>query len=152
MFLHSFITPEYNLETQARIPAALCVLHNFILTHDAINVQMDEDDSDGDEALAADINDDEPVVIQQGTNVWRDHIAQEMWDEYQGVLADRKLENLDLDGQYNLGKSNFDHDASDLGGSGLGSSDVDLSQFPHGCNTKIKSYSGTRNTDLEMGT
>ena len=30
--------------------------------------------------------------------MWRDHIAQEMWDEYQGVLADRKLENLDLDG------------------------------------------------------
>ena len=121
------LPPEYNLETQARIPAALCVLHNFILTHDAIDVQMDEDDSDEDEALAANINDDDPIVIQQGTNAWRDHIAQEMWDEYQAVLADHELENLDLDGWNNLGESDLDHDGSDLGGSDLGGSDVDLS-------------------------
>ena len=28
------IAPEYNLEIQARIPAALCAIHNFIQEHD----------------------------------------------------------------------------------------------------------------------
>jgi hypothetical protein len=37
------LPPEYSLEIQARIPTTLCVLHNFILTHDNIDVLMDED-------------------------------------------------------------------------------------------------------------
>ncbi|KAF8834555.1 hypothetical protein BDN67DRAFT_871777, partial [Paxillus ammoniavirescens] len=28
------LAPEYSLDIQARIPAALCTVHNFILVHD----------------------------------------------------------------------------------------------------------------------
>ncbi|KIJ57598.1 hypothetical protein HYDPIDRAFT_104069, partial [Hydnomerulius pinastri MD-312] len=29
------LAPEYNIDIQAHIPAALCTIHNFIHTHDA---------------------------------------------------------------------------------------------------------------------
>jgi hypothetical protein len=35
------IGPEYNLETQAQLPAALCAIHNFILEHDEDEVLED---------------------------------------------------------------------------------------------------------------
>ena len=37
------LAPEYNLEIQARIPAALCSIHNFIRTHDASDQLEDEE-------------------------------------------------------------------------------------------------------------
>jgi hypothetical protein len=43
------LAPEYNVDIQSRIPAALCALHNFIRTHDPDDetemqeIGMDED-------------------------------------------------------------------------------------------------------------
>ena len=37
------IAPEYDLEVQARIPAALCAIHNFIQEHDLDEGGMEEE-------------------------------------------------------------------------------------------------------------
>jgi hypothetical protein len=44
------LAPEYNLEIQARIPAALCVIHNFIAKYDSSDASLSENtlsDHDG---------------------------------------------------------------------------------------------------------
>jgi hypothetical protein len=44
------LAPEYNLEIQARIPAALCAIHNFICIHDSdeeVTAADNGDDHDG---------------------------------------------------------------------------------------------------------
>ena len=37
------IAPEYDLEIQAQIPAALCAIHNFIQKHDLDEGRMEEE-------------------------------------------------------------------------------------------------------------
>ena len=45
------LAPEYKMEIQSRLPAALCSLHNFIRTHDADdkNEDIDADIDPGDD-------------------------------------------------------------------------------------------------------
>ena len=41
------LAPEYTLHIQARIPAALCAIHNFIIKHDpAEDITLTDDDND----------------------------------------------------------------------------------------------------------
>jgi hypothetical protein len=80
--------PEYSMEIQARIPAALCALHNFIRRSDPSEIDDYPDAADlasncangagiGDLATRA-IN----TAERERMSLKRDQIAQEMWDSY----------------------------------------------------------------------
>lgn len=90
------VAPEYDMQTQAKIPCALAALHNFIRVNDpddlcginfadeeAVAATVQELDGDGRvdfdaEELGGYVSNEE----RQRANAWRDGIAQEMWDEY----------------------------------------------------------------------
>src|ERR1700729_427961 len=94
------IAPEYNLEIQARIPAALCTIHNFIRTHDVdknvVEPDLGDDEAQNDHdhdhiasaAAAAEL--DCPFARQ-------DHIAQQMWDDYVRIRNERGIEDQEED-------------------------------------------------------
>jgi hypothetical protein len=79
------------MEIQARIPAALCAIHNFIRIHDtADDIILTDDDHDGNPfdhdhvasaSAAAEI--DEPSAR-------RDRIAERMWADYLVVCRERE--------------------------------------------------------------
>ena len=78
------LAPEYNMQIQAQIPAALCAIHNFISHHDPDEDEMEDfDDGGNDEHRAYNEEAIEPSVR-------RDRIAQEMWDDYQRLLEARQ--------------------------------------------------------------
>ena len=102
------LAPEYSLNIQAQIPAALCAIHNFIHTHDADDImpEMDLDngnpnDHDYVASAAAAAQLDHPSEI-------RDHIAQQMWEDYvrvcneRGLDCDDQLGDKDQSGDENL--------------------------------------------------
>ena len=86
------------MEIQARIPAALCAIHNFIHIHDtADNIILTDDDHDGNlfdhdhvasASAAAEI--DEPSAR-------RDRIAENMWADYLEVCRERENEGYPSD-------------------------------------------------------
>jgi hypothetical protein len=89
--------PRYNLQIQARIPAAMCTIHNFIRLHDPQEGPLPDADSDGDLA-----EDEEEVVAavdeEEAPNDMkhlRDRIAEDMWTQYQQVLSERALASDD---------------------------------------------------------
>jgi hypothetical protein len=92
------LAPEYRMDIQNRLPAALCALHNFIKIHDPDDpIEMQEMDNE---------NEDVPLMIPEvepeagggaGANqnqaiALRNRIADELWAQYQGVLHQRELE------------------------------------------------------------
>jgi len=91
------VAPEYDIPTQAKIPPALAVLHNFIRIYDPDDNAQDEDDY-------KDVNNPHPSVgielehlgghISQAkkdqASEKRDNIAMVMWMDYQQVLAQRE--------------------------------------------------------------
>jgi hypothetical protein len=87
------IAPEYNLETQARIPAALCAIHNFIQEHDPNEEEVDEERDVAGGGLG-NLNEQEggpaPELEDEPASLLRNQIAQDMWDQYQQVLAERE--------------------------------------------------------------
>jgi hypothetical protein len=93
------IAPEYNLEIQARIPAALCTIHNFIRTHEADDPvtepdRLDDnvpDDHDHNASAVAAVELDRPLPK-------RDEIAQQMWDDYMRIRNERSLGREDESG------------------------------------------------------
>ena len=83
------LPPAYSLEVQSKILAALCVVHNFIRTHDPLANDDDEsdftdeeDDNDNNHGAA------EPENVRGGNrnnaavHEMRDHIADAMWIDY----------------------------------------------------------------------
>lgn len=97
------------MEIQAQIPAALCVLHNFIRVHDPSesNIPIDDEDGEADvgaEDAVADTRDAEDATAMEEDNEHdfrqaaelRDHIAEAMWAQYQRVVLERGLEALDI--------------------------------------------------------
>ena len=96
------LAPEYSLQVQARIPAAFCVVDNFIKVYDPAEDDINDHhdnynnptfDHDQVAAAAAAAEIDTPSSKHN-------HIAQDMWDDYQVVLQDRQgndLEDSDLD-------------------------------------------------------
>ncbi|KIJ13850.1 hypothetical protein PAXINDRAFT_41098, partial [Paxillus involutus ATCC 200175] len=76
------LAAEYSLDIQARIPAALCMIHNFILV-------LDLAEGDLPEAPIVIIRGDAPAAAmemggaQDEGSVTRDNIAQAMWSDYQ---------------------------------------------------------------------
>ena len=100
------LAPEYNIEIQNCIPAALAALHNFIRIHDPQETIISEADLDdvydsfsgfhaGDTAseqhqTAASLQCNE-LEIADGRH---DGIANAMWNQYQQVLQEREHNNL----------------------------------------------------------
>ena len=87
------LAPQYSLEIQARIPAALAAIHNLICAH------SDADDDDplnmngGDTVNAGHDNsneDDGPTFNDDNVDERRDQIARAMWDDYQKVCEERR--------------------------------------------------------------
>ncbi|KAJ6594786.1 hypothetical protein B0H19DRAFT_921259, partial [Mycena capillaripes] len=92
------VAPEYSVETQAKIPCALAVLHNFIRLHDPDNFADDGpghggprnptftlNELDGDdrhqfppEELGRFITPEE----KDRATIFRDNLAREMWAQY----------------------------------------------------------------------
>lgn len=85
------LAPEYDIDIQRRIPAALAALHNFILTHEPYN----ESEALSDHLGAAQSHGDPSDLDHRASSVEaeahpsnrevderRDRIAQEMWDDY----------------------------------------------------------------------
>src|ERR1700678_2977377 len=86
------LAPEYNMQIQAQIPAALCAIHNFISHHDPDEDEMEDldDGGDGDDGG----NDEHRACNEEAIepSVRRDRIAQGMWDDYKRLLEARQEE------------------------------------------------------------
>lgn len=85
--------PEYDLGVQARIPPALCALHNFIMAHDADVAQEMEDALEYDPQpgmLTGNLALGPPTAAdKQYADKRREAIATEMWVSYQQLLRER---------------------------------------------------------------
>jgi hypothetical protein len=111
------LAPEYDLDIQARIPTALCAIHNFIRKHDPDEGDLltqatfvGNDVHDADEGLNAAVgveNDD----LEMGMGAVRDQIAAEMWEAYTNVLRERDM--LD-DSDEELSGSSLRDDSEDV--------------------------------------
>jgi hypothetical protein len=92
------LPPEYDMEIQARIPSALCALHNFIRQHDPLEfIDLDEELGSGNEEHrdhgdhGLDGHDHGELSTtsvvdaseRDRARTKRDHIANEMWVQYQ---------------------------------------------------------------------
>lgn len=101
------LSPRYNLQVQAQIPAALCTIHNFIRHHDPdegpLPDEMDStagSDDDGTEQPAGTVQmvDGPSGRDVHGANqmsIMRNNIASAMWDQYQRVVHERLGEPAD---------------------------------------------------------
>ena len=85
------LAPEYQPEIQARIPAALCALHNFIQHHDPSEGELPGED------VPFGYRDDSGEALGGEHDVRRDRIATEMWTDYQRVLQERGSSGSDDD-------------------------------------------------------
>jgi hypothetical protein len=87
------IAPQYSLQVQAQLPAALCALHNFIRIHskdDGDDEYSDEHNEDEGGTFGSD-DFDTPTIFAEEDNVkaWRDGFAEDMWVSYQQVREER---------------------------------------------------------------
>ena len=88
------LAPEYSLEVQARIPAALAALHNFISIHNPHDQPISSTTSDtvrmydyvDEDFMATGAEADE-------TDLRRDMIAQKMWEDYVQLCEERGIDN-----------------------------------------------------------
>ena len=98
---------KFPLDVQARIPAVLSALHNFIRTRhldhdDPSESDSDEHDDDGDNQQQvhdqhvdrSEVEDNASDVDGRTAKQMRDHIAQSMWDDYQNILINRAMESV----------------------------------------------------------
>ena len=85
--------PEFSLELQARLPAALSALHNFIVVHDpADNEHDDIEDPDPGRHLGELAEGPADRAERERTSQRRDEIASQMWIDYQQVLRSRQAD------------------------------------------------------------
>lgn len=88
------LPPGFGLDIQARIPASLSALHNFIQVCDPSEGSLLEEDEDGPYRSVSDIQDDARGGADNGQGLGfarRDQIASAMWDDYQQVCQDRGI-------------------------------------------------------------
>jgi len=87
------LAPEYSLQIQARIPAALCAIHNFICIHDpAEEVVLAGDDHDNGAPLDHDhVASAAAAAEVDRPSARRDRIAQEMWEDYLAIRQERGI-------------------------------------------------------------
>ena len=92
------LAPEYSMEIQAQIPAALCAINNFIHTHDT-DVSLTEpefmdytpNDHDHNASVAA-------AAEADHSSGRCDIIAQQMWDDYVRICNERGISEDDQSG------------------------------------------------------
>jgi hypothetical protein len=84
--------PEYSLQIQAQIPAALCAIHNFIRTHDI-------DDAVTEPEFMDDTPNDHNHNASAAAAAEADHssgrcviIAQQMWEDYVRICSERDID------------------------------------------------------------
>ena len=94
------LAPEYNLDIQARLPAALCAIHNFTREHDPEVTASDDDGTNIDhefyhrgggyemEGLGAD---------NAEAAAMRDEIANNMWVDYQSYIEGGNSDDEEYD-------------------------------------------------------
>jgi hypothetical protein len=93
---------EYGLRTQAKIPAAIAALHNFVHVHDPDDLAMEEGDNGDD--LDDGIGNGEEIPItpenlggyisqaeKDRAGAKRDEIAKAMWEDYVEELQFRGM-------------------------------------------------------------
>lgn len=91
------LPPAFGLDIQARIPASLSALHNFIRVWDPDEVSLPEDAEDDPHSFAnaqGDIN--EGGIDERKGSDRRDRIALAMWEDYQRVCRDRAIDGDNL--------------------------------------------------------
>ena len=93
------LAPEYNLDIQARIPAALCAVHNFILKFDPLDKEpiLSNSTIDRNDNNEIDINFTE-TEPETSASIRRDQIAEAMWQSYQQYCAEMSESDLESDG------------------------------------------------------
>ena len=94
---------EYCLRTQAKIPAALAVLHNFVRVYDPDDEAEEDGDNCDDEDDDADISLPEIPLVAENlgyhisqaekdrASAKRDEIAKAMWADYRETLRVRGM-------------------------------------------------------------
>ena len=85
---------EINIEYQARIPAALAAIHNFIRIHDPDEIEGFAGADDIERGFfageAGELAEGEARTAEKRrANTRRDVIAAEMWEQYQAELQER---------------------------------------------------------------
>jgi hypothetical protein len=83
------------MDIQARIPAALCAIHNFIRIHDAADevVYVHNDDND-DESGGGPLHDAEPAASDADEpSMRKDRIAGKMWEDYLAIRLERGIDD-----------------------------------------------------------
>ena len=81
------LAPEYSLDLQAHIPAALAAIHNFTRRHEHDDEEDGEGDGDGDEPISGRVKNDDNEVEWADVGVneldmrW-DGIVTVMWEQY----------------------------------------------------------------------
>jgi len=88
--------PEYSMAIQARIPPALCAIHNFIRIYDPTEIhEFDEDTqelnpADQDVEVYGDLARGPAGAVEKSrAEIKRDGIAQAMWESYQQLINNR---------------------------------------------------------------
>jgi hypothetical protein len=84
---------QYNISVQARIPAGLAAIHNFIMDHDDTDIehylQLEDIDMHEHAKPLGDLGHGAiPRAESERASVLRDHISTEMWESYQQFLHD----------------------------------------------------------------
>lgn len=92
-------SPAYKFAVQAKLIAALAVVHNFIATHDQSMIDDALNELDAEQGLVAheeqeDIHDfaiDVNSAERHRANEFRDRVAERMWIDYQAILERRRI-------------------------------------------------------------
>jgi hypothetical protein len=83
---------EYSIATQNRIILACCILHNFVrlVKESNADTRLDlEVDKGGDQDIQPAIAYPEGSISSKKMDKFRDVIAEKMWTQYQGYIAER---------------------------------------------------------------
>ena len=112
------------MEVQARIPAALATIHNFISIHNPHDRPISSTSNGVAVGMYDNVDEDVTFVEALGPNdsdLRRDTIAQKMWDDYVFICAERGIDDTDgmeseLDDDSDLDDSDFNSDGSDADG------------------------------------
>ena len=89
------LAPEYDMDVQARVPPALCALHNFIRQHDPSDINDFADLNNFPHIRVGDLGVGELAVQavtaadRERASTKRDQIAQAMWESYQVIVRNR---------------------------------------------------------------
>jgi hypothetical protein len=89
------------MDIQARIPAALAALHNFIMEHDPFDLSEYMETADPAPGIVPDfgmLSEQLPDRSEKSrAEQRRDEIAQQMWDDYQALIREQGYANVDLE-------------------------------------------------------